>query len=217
MHAFTVHPQKTPAPPPESPPRRGRWLAALAFLLLVGLVLGAFRPSPLDRVKQLQTELASADLKALPPDQRKAKFEELRTAVKGLSDDQRWELAAPMREKQKAEMDRYFALGPKEKTAYLDERINKMEEMKKVFEKKGGGFGGPPGGGFGPRPGSGGPPPGVAGPPGGKGPPTGPQADDRRKQMLDRTTPEERAQKDAFRKDLEARRKQRGLPPGGRG
>ena len=214
MHAFTVHPQKKPAPPPARPPRRGRWLAGLAFLLLVGLVLGALRPSPVDRVRRLQKELASADVKALPPDQRKARFDELRTAMKGLSDDQRWELAAPVREKMKAQMDSYFALGPKEKTQYLDEQINRMEHFKKEFAKKGGG-GRPPGGG-GPGPGAGGPPGSRTGPTG-KGPPTGAQADERRKQMLDRTTPEERAQKDAFRKDLEARRKQRGLPPGGRG
>ena len=206
MHAFTVHPPKPPAPPPPERPRLGRWLAALALLLLVGLVLGAMRPGPLAKVRALQKELAAG--KDLPPDQRKAKFDELRTAMKGLSDDQKWELAAPMREKQKAEMDRYFALAPQEKTAYLDERINKMEQFKKEMEQKGRGKGGPPGG-----PGFGGPPGGGGG--AGKGPPTGEQADRRRKGMLDRTTPEERAQRDAFRKDMEARRKQRGLPPGG--
>jgi hypothetical protein len=202
MHAFTVHPQKTPAPPPADRPRRpGRWLAALALLLLAGLILGALRPDPLDRVKALQKELFTAEAKNLPPDQRQAKFEELRTAMKALSDDRRWELAAPMRERQKAELDRYFALSPKEKTSYLDERINRSEQVKKDFQKKAGTRGGgPPGGGG-----------------GGKGPPSPANIDHRRKEMLDRTTPEERAKRDAFRRDLENRRKQRGLPPGGRG
>jgi hypothetical protein len=39
----------------------------------------------------------------------------------------------------------------------------------------------------------------------------------RRKQRLDDTTPEERAQFDQLRKDLAARRAQRGLPPLARG
>jgi hypothetical protein len=35
----------------------------------------------------------------------------------------------------------------------------------------------------------------------------------RRKEMLDSTTPEERAQVDQFRKDMQARRAQRGMGP----
>ena len=77
--------------------------------------------------------------------------------MKHLSDDQKWELAAPMREKQKAEMERYFAMSPKERTKYLDERIDRSEKMRKEREQKaasgnGGGqpgaigFGGGPGG-----------------------------------------------------------------------
>ena len=52
--------------------------------------------------------------------------------------------------------------------------------------------------------------------PGGRGPggnpPSKEEMDRRRKQALDRSTPEERAQRDQFRRDLDNRRRQRGLP-----
>ncbi|MBX9628427.1 MAG: hypothetical protein K2X82_31815 [Gemmataceae bacterium] len=215
MHAFTVHPQKPASPPPAAPPRR-RWLVVLALLLAAGLTAGALRRDPhLARVKALQKELFTPEAKNLPAADRKAKFEELRTEMKQLTDDQKWDLAAPMREKQKAEMDRYFALSPNEKTAYLDRRLDREEQFRKEIAKKGGPGGRPPGGGGGGG-GFGGPPGGGAGNGSGKAAPSPEQADQRRRQMLDRTTPEERAQRDAFRKDMDARRRQRGLPSGRR-
>jgi len=64
--------------------------------------------------------------------------------VKHLSADQKRELSAPMREKQKAEMERYFALSPKEKAKYLDERIDRAEKARKELEQKAAkGTGGP--------------------------------------------------------------------------
>jgi hypothetical protein len=68
-------------------------------------------------------------------------------------------------------------------------------------------------------PGCGGPP-GLGGPPGfgggsGKQPANPDQIEERKKRMLDRTTADERAKLDRFRHDLDARRKQRGLPAGG--
>src|SRR5262249_47001970 len=104
MHAFTVHPQKTPAPPTaaddEKPRRRWRrWLLALLLLLLIGGLTRAVRPDPhLARARELQKELFSA--KGLPPEERKAQFEAYRTELKHLTNDQKRELFAPMREKQ---------------------------------------------------------------------------------------------------------------------
>src|SRR5439155_1547995 len=64
-----------------------------------------------------------------------------------LNADQKWELSAPMREKQKAEMDSYFAMSPKDKQKYLDERIDRSEKMRKEWEQKAAqGKGGAPGG-----------------------------------------------------------------------
>ena len=216
MYAFTVHPEKKPAETPAADPkprrRRRRWLLALLLLLGLGGLGWAVRPDPhLARARELQKELFSREAKNLPPDQRKTKFEAYRNEMKQLTDAQKRELFAPMRERQKAQMARYFAMSPQEKVRYLDEQVDRSERVRKEREQRaratGGQPGGGPGGGFGFGPGGG---------PGGKAGGTPPSAADiekRRKQRLDDTTPEERAQRDQFRRDLDARRRQRGLPP----
>jgi hypothetical protein len=211
MHAFTVHPQKAPATT-DSPPRRRwrRWAAVLLLLLGLGGLAWAVRPDPhLARAKELQKELFSPEARNLPPEERKARFAEFREQVKHLTADQKWELSAPMREKQKAEMDRYFAMSPREKTKYLDERIDRSEKMRKEWEQKAarGNSGRPPGVGSGARPGG-----NKAGAAGGRPPRSAEGIEKRRKQSLERTTPEERARMDQFRKDMSDRRRQRGLP-----
>jgi uncharacterized membrane protein YgcG len=219
MSTSTVHSQKKPDTDDEKPRRRWRrWAAALLLLLGIAGLVWAVRPDPhLARAKELQSQLFGPDGKNLSPDERKARFAEYREQVKHLNDDQKWELSAPMREKQKAELDRYFALSPKEKTKYLDERIDRSEKMRKEREKQaaqgkaGAPGGGPPGGGFG-FGGPGGKAGGGGGGPGGRTPE---EIEKRRKQFLDRTSPEERARMDQFRKDMDDRRRQRGLPPRG--
>jgi len=212
MHAFTVHPQK-PSPPASAgkPFRWRRWAAFALLVLLVGGIVWAVRPDPhLSRAQALQKELFGAAGKSLSPDERKARFAEYREQVKHLNDDQKWELSSPMRERQKAQMDRYFAMSPVEKARYLDEQIDRSEKMRQAWEKKGGqskgGKGGPPGS-FSPV--------GMksGGQKGGRPPPSAEEKERRRKQQLDRTSPEERARTDRFRKDMADRRKQRGLPP----
>jgi hypothetical protein len=93
--------------------------------------------------------------------------------------------------------------------------------MRKAFEAGSaiaGAFGA--GGAAGQTPGQagGGPPPGPpGGPPGGRG---GGTEDDRnrfRKSIIDRTTPEQRARFVEYRRAIDERREQRGLPSGGRG
>ncbi|MBP3960684.1 hypothetical protein J8F10_36125 [Gemmata sp. G18] len=213
MHALSVRPQKTPEP--DEPPRRRwrRWAAAVLLVLGLGGLAWAVRPDPhLARAKELQKELFNSGAKNLSPEQRKALSAEYREQVKRLSADQKWELSAPMREKQKAEMERYFALSPKEKTKYLDERIDRSEKARKEREQKQkaapggaaartGGFGGGPGGKAGAPPGA----------PGGGPPRSAEEIEKRRKQALERTTPEERARADQFRKEMNDRRRQRGL------
>jgi hypothetical protein len=214
MHAFTVHPQKEPAAT-DAPPRR-RWRRwATVFLLLLGLagLVWAVRPDPhLARAKELQNELFGPGAKNLSPEERKARFAEYREQVKHLSADQKWELSAPMREKQKADMDRYFAMSPKEKTKHLDGLIDRSEKMRKERDQKAQqGKGGPPGAiGFGGGPGAN--KAGAPGGPGGGPPRSAEEIEKRRKQFLERTTPEERARTDQFRKDMNDRRRQRGLP-----
>jgi hypothetical protein len=225
MHAFSVHPQKPQVQEPNKSSRRRwrRWSALALLLLGAGGLTWAMRPDPhLSRAQALQKELFSPEAKNLSPEDRKARFAEYREQVKHLNDDQKWELGAPMREKQKAEMDRYFAMSQPERIRYLDEQIDRSEKMRQAWKQKaaqgkgsqGGGQakGRPPGGGFGPGGKGGG---AQAGGKGGRTPRSPEEINQRRKQHLDRSTPEERAQRDRFRKDMADRRKQRGLPTRG--
>lgn len=185
----------------ERPRRRWkRWLAMLLLLLLIVGTVWAVRPdSHMSRVQELQKELAKGN--ALSAEERKAKFTELRNEMKHLTDDQKWDLGAPMREKQKAEMDRYFAMAPVEKVKYLDSKIDSSERMRKEWEKKSGSSGK-----------SGPPPTGGGGSGGGKGTKTPESIEKARKQFLDRTSADDRARMDVYRKEMNDRRKQRGLP-----
>lgn len=114
-------------------------------------------------------------------------------------------------------IDAYFTLPPEKRQAELDRQIKQEEMMRKAFETAGkvAGFfgGGPPGGG--PGGGAGGPPGG--GPPGG-GPPQGATQDNSnkwRKGIIDSTTPEQRARYVEYRRAMDQRRKELGVPPMG--
>jgi hypothetical protein len=100
------------------------------------------------------------------------------------------------------ELEKYHRMSPAEKNHYLDERIDQMEKMRQQMAQRN-------------RSGTGGPATFGAGP---GGPGFGGSAEDRerrRKERLDQTTPEFRALMDQFRKDMNARRQQRGLSPMG--
>jgi hypothetical protein len=187
-------------------------LAFAVLLLGAGGIVWAVRPDPhLSRAQELQKELFGPEARGLSPEERKARFAEFREHVKQLNDDQKWELSAPMREKQKASMDRYFAMSSQEKTRYLDEMIDRSEKMRQKWQNKGGqagrGKGSPPGQ-FMPTGNK------AGGTKGGRPPRSPEEINQRRKQFLDRTSPEDRARMDRFRKELADRRKQRGLPSG---
>ena len=139
----------------------------------------------------------------------------------------------------------YFSLPADQRQAELDRQIKQEELFRKAWESSrpaGGGRGGPPGGtaanggpggagggggaaggggggggggagGAGGGPGGGGP-----GRPGGGGPPRGGSEEDRnrwRKNLIDNTSPEQRARYVEYRRAMEARRDQLGLPSRG--
>lgn len=121
-------------------------------------------------------------------------------------------------------IDAYFTLPPAQRQAELDRQIKQEEMMRKAFETAGrvAGFfgGGPPGGG----PPGGGPPgggqgsgQGGGGPPGG-GPPQGASQENVnkwRKGIIDSTTPEQRARYVEYRRAMDQRRKELGMPSSG--
>ena len=194
--------------------RKRRWyrLAALLLLLLVGYgTYRAVRPDPnLKKVKQLREEFA-AHAKEWTPDQRQEKGKQMGEAIAKLSPAQREALAAEGRRRFQQEMERYQRMTPAERTRYLDERIDQGERMRQQFARQNANGSQRPGGG----PGTFGAGPGGSGGPGGQGM-SAEQREQRRKERLNQTSPEFRALMDQFRKDMNARRQQRGLAPMGR-
>lgn len=122
-------------------------------------------------------------------------------------------------------IDAYFKLPPAQRQAELDRQIKQEEMMRKAFETAGkvAGFfgggppgGGPPGGGQGSGQGGQGSGQGGGGPPG--GPPQGASQDNVnkwRKGIIDSTTPEQRARYVEYRRAMDQRRKELGMPSAG--
>jgi hypothetical protein len=185
--------------------RKRRWLL-LALLLLLGVGYAGYRAFATDpeveKVKELRQELSA---KGLTPEQRRALFGQLRDALGRLSPEQRRDaqrtMADERRKRMAADMQRYAQMSRAERTRYLDENIRRMEERRRQAQA---------GQGAGAR---GGPGQAGAGSAGTNRPALSPaERDQRRRQWLDDTSPEFRAQLDQYRKDMQARRQQLGLP-----
>jgi hypothetical protein len=190
-----------------APRNRRRWLLALIALLALLVGVGAYGTvrgrGDVARVQQLRKELFTA--KNATPEQRKATAEQFRQEMRKLSPDQRSELFMAGQREAVARLDAYLAMSPAEKRQHLDREIDRMEQRRKEWANR------PP------RPGG---PPGTGQRPGGDRPRSAEETEKRRKERLDRTTPEQRALRDQlrakgerFRNDLNQRRAQRGLPP----
>jgi hypothetical protein len=175
------------------------WVRRLALLLLI-LLLGysayrVVRPDP----KLKKAEMASAAAKDWTQEHRREKGAEMRTAMEQLSTAQRNQLAAERRKRFEDEMKRYAQMSQVEKTRYLDEQIDRQEKMRQqIAQQNPNGSRGPTGG------------PGTFGS-GGQPGMSQEEREKRRKERLDQTTPESRAAMDIYRKDMENRRRQRGL------
>lgn len=201
----------------KQPIYKRRWVRRSALILLI-LMIGfgtyrAIRPNPnMKKIRQLQTEFSSAQAKNWTPEQRREKFQEMRTTMEKLTPVQRDELSAEQMKREEARLKEYANLSPAEKTRRLDEQIDRMEKMRQQLSQRN-----PNGGGSRPQGG----PQGAfsAGGPGPGGPRqtlSPEEREKRRKERLDKTTPELRALRDMYRKDMETRRQQRGMPQGKR-
>jgi hypothetical protein len=117
----------------------------------------------------------------------------------------------------RARIDSYFALPPEQRQAEIDRQIDQEEMMRKVFEAGRtvanalGGGGAQSGGASAGSSAQ----PAANPPPGGPGGSRSEEERNRwRKSMIDRTTPQERARFTEWRRAMDARREQRGLPSG---
>ena len=184
-----------------------------------------------DRVARGEVPFGSASAGAV--------FEKMRDMPREARDQIGPQMGRLWAARERAEMASYFALPPEKRRAELDRRIKADEERRKVWQAErekrdqqrtangqqasngNGGDRGGPGGPGGGGPGGGGP--GGSGGPGGRGPGGGGRGggteearNDRSKRRIDQSTPEQRAQQTEYRRAMEERRTQLGLPTGGR-
>jgi hypothetical protein len=200
-------------------PRRRYWKWLLLLPLLLVLFFGwrAIASSRnLAKVKSLQEQMATAT-----PEQRPQLFQDMRSAMANLTSAQRDLLFQEGQKRQEQELDRYLAMSKSEQKNYLDERINRIQKMRANTNAKGNQKGGTVGPGQGLPAGATaaagfGSGKGFGGPAGKSKSPD--EIESRKKKGLDRTSVDLRAKNDRFRKDLEARMRERGIsiPSGGR-
>jgi hypothetical protein len=177
-------------------------IIVLVLIVGVGWAAGFFDSDP--QVAELQQFRDEALKRAddMPEEERRAQFEGFRKKVRELSDEQRHKFFESSRSQFQQfamkRMNNFFAKSPEEQQQSLDQMIDRMEEWRQQRADNGNG---------------------DRGDRGNRGNMSPQQQDQRRKQGLDRTTPEMRANMDRFRDMLNDRRQERGLDPiqGGRG
>ena len=218
-------------------------LALLAFL--VAWLLGYVRLTTDPRITEIQKLQADAQKQFMANggpqtlDEAKAAVAamgQIRERIDALPENMRREAGRQggnvFRNTMQTRINAYFSLPPDQRQAELDRQIKQEELFRKAWEASrpaGGGGDRPPGataanggpggagGGNGPG-GAGGGAGGGPGGPGGGGPPRGRSEEDRnrwRKNLIDNTSPEQRARYVEYRRAMEARRDQLGLPSRG--
>lgn len=156
--------------------------------------------SDLERLQALQTQLRD---ESLDDGARRALWQEFREGMRGLSQDERAQLFAGFGGRRGPDLDEFFALPPKQRTAFLDREINKSEQRRRQTQAQG-------------ARGNQGPPAGFGGGPGGFGNRSPTEREAARKRRLDDSSPEDRAQRAEYRRLMDERRTARGLEPSGR-
>ena len=215
-------------------PAWGFWLAMLAGVALVALLVAwllgwiSFSTDPrVAEIQQLQNEarkqfaesggprtMAEATAAVTAMNTIRAKVEALPEHLRPQVERQG---SSVFRTAMRARIDAYFTAPPEKRKAELDRQIDQEEMMRKAFEAGravagmfgGGQQAGQGGAGQGGQAGGGGRPSG--------GPPQGGSEEDRnrwRKSMIDSTTPEQRSRYVEYRRAMDERREQRGLPSG---
>ena len=129
-----------------------KWWMAAVVLVALGLVGWWFwGGSDLERLQALQSQMRDD---SLGEDARRALWQQFREGMRGLSQDEREQLFAGFGGRRGPDLDEFFALPPKQRTAFLDREINKSEQRRRQMQTQGprgnqgppGGFGGGPGG-----------------------------------------------------------------------
>jgi hypothetical protein len=190
----------------------------IAALLLIGslfLYQSLAAGWQVDKVRRL-----AAEARNVPKDQAKEAFSKVWAEAKKLSPEQRRQL---FEEGSRARLKAFFDLSPEKKTAYLDSMIKRDLARQAEWKKKAAarskavaksGQGQTKGQGQGQTKGQGGP--GGQGGAGGRRNLSPEQRSAMRRDRLDRSSPNDRAMRSEFASAMRDRRKQLGLPAGGR-
>jgi len=175
--------------------KRGAVISSVILLLVIAAAAWAyFRTDPVvAEMQMLQDQLfANRDL---PEAERRAHWDNFRQRMDGLTDAQRSDLRSAGRDRweqfAQQRMDQFFQLSPADQRKQLDEMIDRMENRDRT-----------------PNPNA-----GRGGRGGGGRNLSDAQRAQRGKERLDRTSPKMRAQFTEFRRLLNDRRAERGLPP----
>lgn len=220
---------------------RGLWIAVIAGLVLLALIAAwfmgwiSFWTDPrVVEIQQLQQEAQKQFSEGGGPKTvaeataAVTAMNTIRTKVEALPPHLRPQVeregGSMFRSAFRARIDSYFAAAPEKRQAELDRQIDQEEMMRKAFDAGraiagvfGGGQGSQAAGGTA----QGGTAPGGTsggGPPAPTGSSSGSSSEERsnkwRKSMIDRTTPEQRSRYVEYRRAMDERREQRGLPGG---
>jgi len=213
----------------------------LALFLLGGgyYAYSWWSDAPVRDFKAATADMNMEKIADMKPEERKEFFENMKNMREKMNESQKQQVDEMNRERFQAQMtekmNKFFALTPAEQKAALDKDLDRMAGMMKMWsgnkapDGKGGpgagGPGSPAAGGDASKTGSGNaasgnaPAGGAGGPPGGGGPPwargqanaTPEQRNKRMSDMLDKSTPEFRAQMTEYRKMMEKRAIERGI------
>jgi hypothetical protein len=182
-------------------------ILALSLLLLIVGTVWAFRgrsDAQLEKVRAMGQELFNG--KERPDPQ---KFEDFRREVGQLRPEQREQLMQEREQRRDTELAQFFQLPQGQRNAFLDKQIQEEEQRRKEWERRRA------------QAGQQGRTPGQTTGQAGPNSNSGQQArrnrsfdenTERRNARLDRSTPEQRARRTAYRAAMDQRRKQLGLP-----
>jgi hypothetical protein len=237
MSTASIRPTRLPPSASDEPSgSTGKWLAAIALLALLAFLIAwlggwiRFTTDPrIAEIRKLQDEARQKFAVNGGPStiaeatEAVTAMATIRQKVEALPENLRPQVersgGSMFRSAMRQRIDAYYKLPPDQRQAELDRQIKQEEMMRKAFETAGrvAGFfgGGPPGGGQGS--GQGNAQRGGGGPPGG-GPPQGASQENVnkwRKGIIDSTTPEQRARYVEYRRAMDQRRKELGLPAAG--
>jgi hypothetical protein len=183
-------------------------LLTAALVAIAGALAWAFLPVGPDpqvaKVVELQKKLFNED-SPVPREERRKAFGELRQEMEKLTPQQRDQIMRdnppPFFRRMQENIVAYFDLPQDQRTAALDKQIDEMEKQRKEWAKRRAER----------NAGGGARPPGAARGFGRNMDPA--QQNQRRKQMLDNTSPQQRAMFGEYFRQLQQRRQERGLPP----